>query len=81
MLPFEMSSPVVLSSKTTELPVNCGKAADVMTKIPLIAIASLVAKKVFHKGKCKVLRSARTLGTSEWFRMVFLVATAQRISI
>lgn len=75
MLRFEMSSPIVLSSETGELPASCGKAADVTTKVPLIAMASLVAEKVFRKRKCKVAGSARACGTFEWFEMVFLMAT------
>ena len=72
MLLFEMSSPVVLSSEAGELPTSCDKAADVRTKVPLIAMASLVTEKVFRKRKCG---SARGCGTFEWFEMVFLVAT------
>jgi len=76
MLLFEMSLPIVLSSEAGELPASCGKAADVRTKVPLIAMASLVTEKVFRKRKCKVVGSARGCGTFEWFEMVFLVATA-----
>lgn len=81
MLLFEMSSPVVLSSEASELSASCGKAADVMTKVSLITMASLVTEKVFRKRKCKVAGSARGCGTFKWFEMVFLMATVLKISI
>jgi hypothetical protein len=60
MLIFKMSPPVVLSSKSSKLPPKCGKAANVMAKVSIVAImASLVPEKVFCKRRCKVLGSAR----------------------
>lgn len=76
VLRFEMSSPVVLPSEAGELPASCGNAANVMTKVPLIAMASLVAEEVFRKRKRNVAHSARGCRTFERFEMVFLVATA-----
>jgi len=81
MLPFEMSSPVVLSSEASEPPTNRSRAADMIAKIPLITMTSLVADKVLRTRKCKVLGCARRFGTFECFQMVFLVATVQNISI
>jgi hypothetical protein len=75
MLIFEMSSPVILSSKASELPTNGSRATGVMTKVALVTMTSLVTEKVFCKSKCKVIDSARRFGTSEWFVMIFLVAT------
>jgi hypothetical protein len=48
MLPFKMSSPVVLSSKTSELAPNSCKAADMIAKVTNVGMAFLVAEKVFR---------------------------------
>jgi hypothetical protein len=51
-----------LSSRANPVnfPPKCGKAANVMAKVSIVAImASLVPEKVFCKRRCKVLGSAR----------------------
>jgi hypothetical protein len=76
MLLFEMSPPVVLSSKTSKLAPNSCKAADVVAKVTIVSMAFLVAEKVFRERKRNALGSARRHGAFEWLKVVFLVATA-----
>jgi hypothetical protein len=65
MLLFEMSPPVVLSSKTSKLAPNSCKAADVVAEVTIVSMAFLVAEKVFRKRKGNALGSARRNGTFE----------------
>ena len=65
MLLFEMSPPVVLSSKASKLAPNSCKAADVMAKVTIVSIAFLVTEKVFRKRKGNALGSARRHGAFE----------------
>jgi hypothetical protein len=44
MLLFEMSPPVVLSSKTSKLAPNSCKAADVMAEVTIVSMAFLMAE-------------------------------------
>jgi hypothetical protein len=48
MVPFKMSSPVVLSRKTNELAPNSCKAADMIAKVKNVGMAFLVADKVLR---------------------------------
>ena len=81
MLLLEMSSPIVLSSKSWKLPTNSCKTAHVMAEVTMSSMALLVAAKVFRKRKGDHLSGARRDDASKWLQMIFLMATTQMMSI